>query len=134
MIHPKHGRRMQLDATPHIHGRIIPSSSHHHPVTTPLKTPRPHNHRGMVASQVLQQEFEAAEADLMKLKEMVDSNTFAPILVQMQQRAWLLHWSLFVFFNHENGKNAIIDVFFQVCGGVWRCVVVCGGVWWFELD
>lgn len=68
----------------------------------------------MVASQVLQQEFEAAEADLMKLKEMVDSNTFAPILVQMQQRAWLLHWSLFVFFNHENGKNAIIDVFFQV--------------------
>jgi translation initiation factor 3 subunit E len=24
-----------------------------------------------------------------------------------------VHWSLFVFFNHENGRNAIIDLFFQ---------------------
>ena len=24
-----------------------------------------------------------------------------------------MHWSLFVFFNHENGRNAIIDLFFQ---------------------
>jgi hypothetical protein len=27
---------------------------------------------------------------------------------------WLMHWSLFVFFNHENGRNSIIDLFFQV--------------------
>jgi translation initiation factor 3 subunit E len=28
-------------------------------------------------------------------------------------RTWLVHWALFVFFNHENGRNAIIDLFFQ---------------------
>jgi hypothetical protein len=24
-----------------------------------------------------------------------------------------MHWSLFIFFNHENGKNGIFDLFFQ---------------------
>ncbi len=32
---------------------------------------------------------------------------------QLQQKAWLMHWSLFVFFNHENGLNALIDLFMQ---------------------
>ncbi|CAG0909375.1 unnamed protein product, partial [Cyprideis torosa] len=27
------------------------------------------------------------------------------------QRTWLLHWSLFVFFNHVKGKDLIIDLF-----------------------
>jgi hypothetical protein len=24
-----------------------------------------------------------------------------------------MHWNLFIFFNHENGRNGIIDLFFQ---------------------
>jgi hypothetical protein len=32
---------------------------------------------------------------------------------QLQQKAWLMHWSLFVFFNHENGLSALIDLFMQ---------------------
>lgn len=32
---------------------------------------------------------------------------------QLQQRSWLIHWSLFVFFNHEKGRDGIIDLFFQ---------------------
>jgi hypothetical protein len=24
-----------------------------------------------------------------------------------------MHWSLFIFFNHENGRNGIIDLFFS---------------------
>ena len=44
---------------------------------------------------------------------MIDANTFAPLLVQLQQRTWLMHWALFVFFNHEHGRNAIIDLFMQ---------------------
>ena len=59
------------------------------------------------------QNWEAALDDLTKLKDIIDSNTFAPLLTQLQQRSWLMHWSLFVFFNHENGRNAIIDLFFQ---------------------
>jgi hypothetical protein len=56
---------------------------------------------------------QAALDDLNKLKEMVDSNTFAPVLQQLQQRTWLMHWSFFIFFNHENGRNLIVDFFFQ---------------------
>lgn len=32
---------------------------------------------------------------------------------QLQQRTWLIHWSLFVFFNHPKGRDGIIDMFFQ---------------------
>lgn len=30
---------------------------------------------------------------------------------QLQQRTWLLHWSLFVFWNHPKGRDLIIDAF-----------------------
>lgn len=43
----------------------------------------------------------------------MDANTFMPMLQQLQQRTWLMHWGLFVFFNHENGRNLIIDNLFQ---------------------
>jgi len=33
--------------------------------------------------------------------------------VQLQQRTWLIHWSLFVFFNHPNGRNSIVEMFMQ---------------------
>lgn len=57
--------------------------------------------------------------DVLKLKELLDVDTFAPVAKQLQQKAWLMHWSLFVFFNHENGLNALIDLFMQDrCDGV----------------
>ena len=51
--------------------------------------------------------------DVLKLKELLDVDTFAPVAKQLQQKAWLMHWSLFIFFNHENGLNALIDLFMQ---------------------
>ena len=36
---------------------------------------------------------------------------------QLQQRTWLLHWSLFVFAWHEEGRDAIVDFMLQA-----RCV------------
>jgi hypothetical protein len=59
------------------------------------------------------QDWDAALEELLKLKELVDANTFMPMLQQLQQRTWLMHWGLFVFFNHENGRNLIIDNLFQ---------------------
>ncbi len=56
---------------------------------------------------------DVALEDMTKLKELIDANTFAPVLQQMQQRAWLMHWGLYVFFNHENGRNLIVDTLFQ---------------------
>ncbi|KAF6152952.1 hypothetical protein GIB67_039659 [Kingdonia uniflora] len=36
---------------------------------------------------------------------------FSSPLSQLQSRIWLMHWSLFIFFNHESGRNGIIDLF-----------------------
>ncbi len=59
----------------------------------------------------LTQNFEVARDTINKIKEAIDNQTFAVPLQQLQQRAWLLHWALFVFFNHENGRNDLIDLF-----------------------
>ncbi|GAY61425.1 hypothetical protein CUMW_209870 [Citrus unshiu] len=39
--------------------------------------------------------------------------SFTSPLNQMQSRIWLMHWSLFIFFNHDNGRTLIIDLFNQ---------------------
>eukprot|EP00798_Chlamydomonas_sp_ICE-L_P001516 gene1516-32894_t len=66
---------------------------------------------GKPSSAFLMQNFEAARDDINKLKEAIDQQTFAAPLQQLQQRTWLLHWSLFVFWNHESGLNDLIDLF-----------------------
>jgi translation initiation factor 3 subunit E len=66
---------------------------------------------GKLASDILMQNFEAAREDINKLKDAIDNQTFAAPLVQLQQRTWLLHWSLFVFWNTEKGKDDLIDLF-----------------------
>lgn len=66
---------------------------------------------GKLSSDVLMQNFEAAREDINKLKDTIDNQTFAPPLQQLQQRTWLLHWALFVFWNHEQGRGDLIDLF-----------------------
>ncbi|KAG1672627.1 hypothetical protein FOA52_002108 [Chlamydomonas sp. UWO 241] len=68
---------------------------------------------GKLSSDILMQNFEAARDDINKLKDAIDNATFAAPLVQLQQRTWLLHWSLFVFWNHENGRSDLIDLFMR---------------------
>ncbi|XP_075224581.1 eukaryotic translation initiation factor 3 subunit e [Lycorma delicatula] len=66
---------------------------------------------GKLASEILLQNWEAALEDLTKLREFIDGNTFGSSLQLLQQRTWLIHWSLFVFFNHSKGRDLIIDMF-----------------------
>ena len=70
---------------------------------------------GKLAAEILMHEQEniaAAREDVMKLKDTIDNQTtFAPALVALQQRTWLLHWALYVFWNHENGRNDLIELF-----------------------
>lgn len=68
---------------------------------------------GKLASEILTTNWETALEDLNKLKEAIDQKTFTSHLQQLQQRTWLIHWSLFVFFNHPNGRDLIIEMFFQ---------------------
>merc|ERR1719400_1817186 len=46
-----------------------------------------------------------------RLKTFIDESTFGSNLQTLQQRTWLIHWSLFVFFNHPKGRDLIIDLF-----------------------
>ncbi|CAD5189316.1 unnamed protein product [Musa acuminata subsp. malaccensis] len=68
---------------------------------------------GKLAAEILMQNWDTALEELNRLKEIIDSKSFASPLNQLQNRIWLMHWSLFIFFNHENGRNGIIDLFFQ---------------------
>jgi len=68
---------------------------------------------GKFAADILMQDWDTALEDMARLREVIDSKTIFTPLNQLQQRMWLMHWSLFVFFNHENGRNSIIDLFFQ---------------------
>uniref|UniRef100_A0ACD5WHN4 Uncharacterized protein n=1 Tax=Avena sativa TaxID=4498 RepID=A0ACD5WHN4_AVESA len=68
---------------------------------------------GKLAAEILMQNWDVAQEELNRLKEIIDSNKFSSPISQLHSRIWLMHWSLFIFFNHENGKNGIIDLFFQ---------------------
>eukprot|EP00252_Welwitschia_mirabilis_P007466 TRINITY_DN18851_c0_g1_i3.p1 TRINITY_DN18851_c0_g1~~TRINITY_DN18851_c0_g1_i3.p1 ORF type:complete len:442 (-),score=81.90 TRINITY_DN18851_c0_g1_i3:371-1696(-) len=68
---------------------------------------------GKLAAEILMQNWDVALEELNRLKEIIDSKSFTSPLSQLQNRTWLMHWSLFIFFNHENGRNGIIDLFFQ---------------------
>ncbi|KAJ7525811.1 hypothetical protein O6H91_17G067800 [Diphasiastrum complanatum] len=67
---------------------------------------------GKLAAEILMQNWDVAVEELNRLKETIDSRPDPP-LTQLKNRTWLMHWSLFIFFNHENGRNGIIDLFFQ---------------------
>ncbi|XXG50533.1 hypothetical protein AAC387_Pa02g4526 [Persea americana] len=68
---------------------------------------------GNYSAEILMQNWDVALEELNRLKEIIDSKNFVSPLNQLQNRIWLMHWSLFIFFNHENGRNGIIDLVFQ---------------------
>jgi len=69
---------------------------------------------GRLASEILVQDWEAAAkaVDAVKtaLEMLAGNNTLSP-LEALQQRTWLLHWSLFVFWNYDTGLERLVDLF-----------------------
>lgn len=102
---------------------------------------------GRFACGILGQKWDDAVKDLSRLKEFIDAegNNPTAALRQLQQRTWLIHWSLFVFFrfpntNPETGLDALIELFLYdapyantiqtVCPHILRqvalaCVLLC---------
>lgn len=71
---------------------------------------------GKFAGDILDENWDAALEDMNGLKEAIDSNGRSVLLnplQQLQHRTWLIHWSLFVFFNHPDGRNGITDLLFS---------------------
>jgi translation initiation factor 3 subunit E len=57
------------------------------------------------------QNWDTALEDLKRVQQCIDESTFGSALHTLQQRTWLIHWSLFVFFNHPKGRDLIIELF-----------------------
>lgn len=69
---------------------------------------------GKLASEILVQNWDGALEDLTKLREFIDNGgggATATNMQALQQRTWLIHWSLFIFFNHVKGRDLIIEMF-----------------------
>ncbi|KAL3819759.1 hypothetical protein ACJIZ3_005664 [Penstemon smallii] len=68
---------------------------------------------GKLAAEILMQNWGDALEELNRVKDIIDSKNFSSPLNQVQSRIWLMHWSLFIFFNHDNGRTQIIELFNQ---------------------
>lgn len=61
----------------------------------------------LYGGQILVANWDGALTLLRELKTCIEFANAVP-LEQLQQRSWLLHWSLFVFFNHANGRCVLL--------------------------
>src|SRR5947199_8517413 len=56
---------------------------------------------GKLVSEILILNWESAMEEVQKVKESIDTRLFNNHLGQLQHRTWLIHLSLFPFFNHD---------------------------------
>lgn len=68
---------------------------------------------GKLACEILTGNWEVALEEVQNLKEHIESKNYDNPAVQLMQRSWLIHWSLFIFFNSPKGRDGIIDMLFQ---------------------
>ncbi|KAF2864190.1 eukaryotic translation initiation factor 3, subunit 6 [Piedraia hortae CBS 480.64] len=68
---------------------------------------------GKLACDILTTNWESAMEEVQRLKESIDTRLFNNSLAQLQHRTWLIHWSLFPFFNHEPARDVLTDLFFS---------------------
>jgi translation initiation factor 3 subunit E len=83
-------------------------------------------HWGKLASDILTGRWEVALEELNTLREIIDSRSPAtlpasapaaannlpdPALAQLHSRTWLVHWSLFVYFNYPQGRTLLLEIF-----------------------
>lgn len=65
---------------------------------------------GKLAAEILTLNWTTALEDLTRLRDYIDNSNFSAIEA-LQQRTWLIHWSVLVFFNHPKGRDLIIEMF-----------------------
>lgn len=67
---------------------------------------------GELACSILSEEWDQALEQFNFLKGFIDGYNFSPIQA-LQQRTWLIHWGLFIFFNVKHGLGLLVDLFFD---------------------
>nr|OQO06403.1 Eukaryotic translation initiation factor 3 subunit E [Rachicladosporium sp. CCFEE 5018] len=68
---------------------------------------------GKLASDILTTNWESALDEVLKMKDTIDARLFSNPLAQLQHRAWLAHWALFLMFNHEPAREQLTELFFS---------------------
>ncbi|XP_043942842.1 eukaryotic translation initiation factor 3 subunit E-like [Protopterus annectens] len=66
---------------------------------------------GKLAAEILTKNWEFAMEDLRSLKKAIDNKYINMTQHSIRLKARLIHWSLFVFFNHPEGRDNIINNF-----------------------
>lgn len=60
---------------------------------------------GKLATGILLEKWDETFEDLKELRDFIDNKAFRDPLQQLQQRSWILHWALFVYFKPENASH-----------------------------
>jgi translation initiation factor 3 subunit E len=68
---------------------------------------------GKLASEILSTEWDQAMEEIQKVKDSIDTRLFNNPLAQLQHRTWLIHWSLFPFFNHDAARDTLTELYFS---------------------
>ncbi|KAJ5601615.1 hypothetical protein N7510_011149 [Penicillium lagena] len=68
---------------------------------------------GKLASEILTTSWDAAMEEVQKVKDSIETRLFNNPLAQLTNRSWLIHWSLFPFFNHDAARDVLTDLFFS---------------------
>jgi translation initiation factor 3 subunit E len=87
-------------------------------------------HWGKLASDILTGRWDVALEELNTLRDAIDtraapallgtgaaqalgaaSPVLDPALAQLHSRTWVVHWSLFVYFNHPQGRTLLLETF-----------------------
>ena len=71
---------------------------------------------GNLVCSILSQEWKQALDHFNFLKGYIDNSNFSPVQA-LQQRTWLIHWGLFIFFNIEHGRDMLVELFFDPKAG-----------------
>lgn len=67
---------------------------------------------GKLVSDTLEGQWDAALSELDQLRKYLDQHypwESRNSVIGLQQRTWFLHWSLFVYFNHAEGRERLVD-------------------------
>ncbi|CCI40490.1 unnamed protein product [Albugo candida] len=90
---------------------------------------------GKLAAEILIFRWEEALADIERISDVIENSASMTPQEQLQQRTWLLHWSLFVFAWCEDGRDAIVEFMLQPryaeaiqCNAPWLLRYLSAGV------
>lgn len=68
---------------------------------------------GKLACEILTTNWEGAMEEVQKAKDSIETRLFNNPVGQLHNRSWLIHWSLFPYFNHDPARDVLTDLFFS---------------------